>query len=187
LDNPIIWNNALVVGPVALSPEMNGERSANLRALWDENALYVQVHVADSTPWQTVREAATWWNSDSVHLRFWASGSKDFPNAVHLGIWNNGAAPGIIAFHDASIRRPDFDLRPITTQVTAEKNGYVLQMRLPWSWLDSQFAPRAGQSFRMAFLVNDGDLLTNEPILSANWGNAHAIYKPEVWGAAKLE
>ena len=187
LDNPIIWNKASVVGPVALSPEMSGERSATLGALWDENALYLQVHVADSTPWQNVREAATWWNSDSVHLRFWASGSKNSPNVVHLGIFNNGGVPGVIAFHDVSIRRPDFDLRPVTTQITVEKSGYVLQMRLPWSWLDSLFAPRAGQTFRMAFLVNDGDLLTEQPILAVNWGNAHALYKPEVWGTAKLE
>ncbi len=187
LENPIIWSNAREIGPVALSPEMVGERSATLRALWDENALYLQVKVTDSTPWQKVRDAATWWNSDSFHLRFWASGSQDFPNAVHLVVWNNGAAPGVIAFHDASIRRPDFDLSPVTRQVTIEKSGYVLNLRLPWNWLDTRLAPRAGGNFRMAFLVNDGDLLTNEPILAANFANAHALYKPEVWGVAKLD
>ena len=186
-DNPIIWRNAREVGPVTLSPEMIGERSAVLRALWDENALYLQMQVADSTPWQKVRDAATWWNSDSVHLRFWASGTPDFPNAVHLVVWNNGNVPGLIAFHDTSIRRPDFDLRPLTTQVTVGKNNYILNLRLPWKWLDSQFSPRAGENFRMAFLVNDGDLLTNEPILAANWGHANALYKPKVWGVAKLE
>ncbi len=186
-DNPLIWNNAHAVGPVALSPEMIGERSATLRALWDENALYLQAQVADSTPWQKVRNAATWWNSDSFHLRFWASGSKDFPNAVHLVVWNSGNGPGVIAFHDASIRRPDFDLSPITTRVTVEKNDYVLQMRLPWNWLDARFSPRTGGSLHLAFLVNDSDLFTDEPILCANYGNAHAMYKPEVWSVATLE
>lgn len=186
-DNPIIWNNAREVGPVARAPEIVGERSATLRALWDESALYLRVTVADSTPWQQVRDPATWWNSDSFHLRFWASGSKDFPNAVHLVVFNSGTAAGLMAFHDVNIRRADTDLRPVTSQVTVEKNGYVLNLRLPWRWLDSQFVPRAGQNLHMAFLVNDGDLLTNEAILAANYGNAHAMYKPEVWGTAKLE
>ena len=186
LENPLIWNNARELGPVALSPEMNGERSVKLQALWDENALYLRAQVADSTPWQKVRDPATWWNSDSFHLRL-ATGDKPFAQVIQLVAYNNDPAPGIIAFHDRTLRWPDTNLGGVNMRVAVEENGYVLQLRLPWRWLDSEFAPRSGQSFRLAFLVNDGDLLVNEPILGANWGNAHALYKPEVWGTGKLE
>lgn len=189
-DNPLIWNKAREVGPVALSPEMTSERSATLQGLWDENALYLQAKIADSTPWQKVQDATTWWNSDSFHLRLATGdkvGDKQPTQVVHLVAYNNGTMPGLMAFHDANLRRPDTDLRSVQMRVQVEKNSYLLQLRLPWRWIDSQFLPRSGQTFRLAFLANDGDLLVNEPILGANWGNANALYKPEVWGTAKLE
>ena len=185
LDNTLMWNKARELGPIALSPEMTSERSANLQALWDENALYLRAQIADSTPWQTVRDPSTWWNSDSLHLRL-ATGDKQTSQVVHLVAFNNGTTPGLVAFHDPNLRRPDTDLRPIKAHVEVGKNSYSLQLRLPWRWIDSQFLPRSGQKFRLAFLVNDGDLLVNEAILGANWGNAHALYKPEVWSVAQL-
>lgn len=187
LENTSMWSKAPPFGPLALSPEMIGERSALLNALWDESALYLRVQVADATPWQKVRDPASWWNSDSVHLRFWLTGPQEAPSVVHLVTYNSGVSPGLAAFHDINIRHADTDLRPIKAQVNIENKGYILTLRLPWRWLDSQFLPRSGQNFRMAFLVNDGDLLTNEPILAANFGNAHALHKPEVWGSAMLQ
>jgi dienelactone hydrolase len=188
LDNAAKWNDAPETGPVTLSPEMAAERSATVRALWDKEALYLRFRIADATPWQSASGNAPWWTADSVHLRLLTGG--DLPNArvMHIGLFNGGGeTPAAVAYRDVEIRQQEFDLRPLTTQIQKDETGYTLTARLLWKWIDPQFKAQSGRSFRFAFLVNDGDLLTNEPILGANFNNAHALYKPEVWGQVSLD
>lgn len=188
-ENPVDWNRATEIGPVALSPEMVGERSAALRALWDENALYLRVKVADATPWQPIGANQAWWNADSVHLRFAApaNGENAARSVFNLVLYNDGQRAHPMAFRGVDIKEPVWDMTPLTTRIEVEKAGYTLTLRLPWSWLGESFAPRTSRTFRFAFLANDSDLLTDETILGANFNNAHALYKPEVWGVATLE
>ena len=186
---PEAWNRAVEIGPIALSPEMVGERSANLRALWDENALYLRVKVADATPWQPIAANQDWWNADSVHLRFCTDPGAGFLPArvLNLVLYNDGLAAHAMAFRGVDIKDPVWDMQPLTSRVDVEKGGYTVTLCLPWNWLDDEFKPRAKNSFRFAFLANDSDLLTTEAILGANFNNAHALYKPDAWGSMTLE
>lgn len=199
LVNPAEWNKAREIGPVAASPEMIGERDTRLRALWDNDNLYLRFVVADPTPWQVSHPNAAWWLADALHLRLntaelaldsAANNAFNPPHVLHMGLFNaalpNGA-PGAVAYRDVAITQQEYDLSSLYMRVEMSDAGYTLTLRLPWRWIDTQFAPQAGRTFRLAFLVNDGDLLTNEPLPTANFNNAHALYKPEVWGLAQLE
>ena len=67
--HPEVWAQARPTGPIAGGPEVVGQQSALLSALWDSKALYLNIQAADPTPWLPLPNGPPFWNGDSVQLR----------------------------------------------------------------------------------------------------------------------
>lgn len=69
IQHPEAWAQARPVGPIAGGPEVIGQQSATLSALWDSKALYLNIKADDPTPWLPLPTGPPFWNGDSVQLR----------------------------------------------------------------------------------------------------------------------
>ncbi|HUU70012.1 MAG TPA: PhoPQ-activated protein PqaA family protein [Planctomycetota bacterium] len=200
------WKPAEKFGPLAAGPEVLNAQSAEMQAMWDADALYLRLVVADNTPWQPAVPGAMWFNGDSVQLRLRTDAKCDDPkvpaaqqHVLHLGWYQTDGNPdwGLGVAVDA-VRGRDFrgkidDTSPVKCKVAidpgAAKPGttYTLTVAIPWSFIDPQFKPEPGRTFKLALEVNYADLLTNERAGMIDFNHAGEFSRPEAWGTATLE
>ncbi|HUW30037.1 MAG TPA: alpha/beta fold hydrolase [Planctomycetota bacterium] len=200
------WAKAPKIGPLAAGPEVLNAQSAEMQAMWDADALYLRLVVADNTPWQPAVPGAMWFNGDSVQLRLRTDAKCDDPrvpaaqqHVLHLGWYQTDGNPdwGLGVAVDA-VRGRDFrgkidDTSPVKCKVAidpgAAKPGttYTLTVAIPWSFIDPQFKPEPGRTFKLALEVNYADLLTNERAGMIDFNHAGEFSRPEAWGTATLE
>ena len=196
LVTPDVWKRAHRVGPIAPGPEVLGEQSTTLDTLWHADALYVRVRVDDSSPWVAVPAGTDFWYGDSVHLRLRTearAGQTGVPdteqNVLHLAFYPDPQTGEVRlnAVRGKNLGTPARGAGAVTGTVAKQDGaGYTLTLRIPWRFMDSTLAPRAGRTIRFGLQTVYGDLLTDNAAGAANFNNGHLVSDPESWGQATL-
>ncbi|HUS58434.1 MAG TPA: alpha/beta fold hydrolase [Planctomycetota bacterium] len=193
------WKPSSPIQPIANGPEVLGEQQCRLDTLWDNQALYLKIHVTDRTPWLTAPPQTLWHQADSIQLRLRTDEKLDDnkitpaeQNILHLG-WYPGPDRQIIT--DA-VRGRDFkgiinDTSPVKTSIILEKEkgaqgAYTLIAQIPWALIDPTFTPQPGRSLKFALLVNYADILTTERTATIDFNRASEFSNPASWGLATL-
>lgn len=196
LENPDAWANARTIGPLAGGPEVVGEQSAHLAALWDAQALYLKVDVDDRTPWQPTSPGLPFWCGDSVQWRINLNqplrGVEPDEERIVFLSWYPDPTDGSLRLlaqrrTDMSENLTDRETTRLACKITVKRGeGYTLTAQVPWSTLDANYRPDVNRPFHLAVLVNAGDLLTDEWIGGVDFNNAMEYNNPESWGMATL-
>lgn len=187
------WPKAPALAPIANASEVIGEQSAALDAQWDNQALYLRLHVDDRTPWLTRVAGTPWFSADSVQLRLRteeraADTLRDTEmHVIHLGWYPETGKVAVDAVRGANFKGAVSDVSPITAHIEIEPGkGYRLVSRIPWSLIDSTLVPSEGRTIRFALMVNYGDHLTSERIGAIDLNGAGQFNNPNAWGTATL-
>lgn len=136
-----------------VSGEVGGAKdlAALWQAAWDQNNLYIRVGVEDDHPY--VSDSTVPWHDDAIEIYVDADGSGgrqyDGRHDFHFifNLKDNKVALGK--------KSPAIGSMPMNHRVTRAKEGYVLELTVPWSAMRVQ--PRAGQRIGLDVHVNDDD------------------------------
>ncbi|MGA2092602.1 MAG: sugar-binding protein [Sedimentisphaerales bacterium] len=132
-------------------PSSPNDLSANFRAMWDENNLYILVDVADdilthgSTP-------DNWYQNDSVEVYIDADNSKsnqyDNDDAQYYFVWDR--TKPTMGVHNEHGRLENVEFAMVTTD-----KGYRTEIKFPWATLGKK--PATGATIGFDVQVNDSD------------------------------
>ena len=176
-----IAGSRLVVGS---SP---GELEASAKLTWDDNDLYVLMHVTDSTPMQNSQVADQAWDGDAVEL-FVGHDEVDrsgplLPTDRHI-LLGAGSAKGT-SYVASGQEMPTGGCQTVVV-IDSDRKGYTLEAAVPFSLLD--FKAATGSALRFDVAIDDSadgqhrvrQLMWNGDARNSsdrgNWG--HAILSP---------
>ena len=164
----------------------NDDFSGAIYARWDEEALYLLADVRDASPMQNKWNNAEVWRGDGLEIfmgtnpdlegrNTYSDTDFQFILAPEGKTWIYGQASGGV--RDAAMDGIEIVTRP-------DKEGYVLEARIPWS--NFAFVPHDGDEIKVEFNLNnavEGQGLPTK-FFWATDGNAYR--SPEGWGRAVL-
>lgn len=183
-------------GEKASPPSSPDDLSANFRALWDEQDLYLFVDVTDDKLVNdtdpdhaiTVPTGSTvipWWYDDSVEVYIDGDNAKSTeygPNDFHFR-FNWGEKPSMRVYN----RNQEVQLDGIEFAMVRTDKGYSTEAKFPWKTLHVK--PVAGASIGLDVHVNDDDnggerdtkITWRDPVDSA-WQNPQSFGNAELAG-----
>ncbi|MBI5513161.1 MAG: carbohydrate-binding family 9-like protein [Deltaproteobacteria bacterium] len=200
------WATAGRTGPL-VHPGTGREEPASrvqaeARLLWDATGLYLGIRVRDPSPdrpfTNTARDPHVWERSSGVELMLQPGDPGDNRDYFELQVDTAGAVWStrfedynrpISRGPDGATRYGHQDWDPaVSVASRADREGYTLELRLPWSALTgvgAQVPPRNGDAWRAnVYTFRDGqrDSLAWSPLLGQ--GNFHRASR---WGRLRFE
>jgi hypothetical protein len=174
-------------------PSSSNDLSADFRAMWDENNLYVLVDVTDdvlvndtspdqSVTLQTGSTTIPWWFDDCVEVYIDADNSKsnqyDNDDAQYHFDWDK--THPTMGRHNEHGRMENIEFAMVTTE-----KGYRTEIKFPWATLGRK--PSAGASIGLDVHVNDDDD-GGERDTKITWNDKQdtAWQNPQAFGNAEL-
>ena len=148
-----IWNAAKpykIANVLYEPPKSSKDLSADYRAMWDENNLYLLVEVTDDILKHDT-SPEDWYDSDSVEVYIDATDGKSAqygPTDFQYGfIWDKTSPQMLEGKHS---RTNGVQYALVTTDT-----GYRVEIKFPWSTLGTK--PSAGAKIGLDVQVNDND------------------------------
>jgi hypothetical protein len=186
---------------------------------WDAENLYVGWQVKDASPWINGASAPEFLyaTGDTVDLRL-GLGENANPKRtqpalgdLRVSIGNFKGEPKVVGYRKVSEKKQpktfssgivaaypmDWvgELKAKELKVTTTKDGYTVEVALPWSELGR--VPKAGESVKLDFGATYGDAKGLDTMLRNHWSNqrtglvndeVHELaMEPAFWGTAKFE
>ncbi len=199
--------------------EKSPDTAVDAACSWDAENLYVGWQVKDSTPWVNGASAPEFLyaTGDTVDLQVGmdeaANPKRTEPGKgdIRISVGNFKGKPKVVGYRKVSEQKKpktfssgvvanypmDWvgELKAKELKVTTSKDGYTVEIALPWSELGR--CPKPGESVNLDFGVTYGDAKGLDTMLRNHWSNQHTgIVNDEVfelkmesnfWGAAKFE
>jgi hypothetical protein len=199
--------------------EKGPDTAVTVGCAWDAENLYVGWQVKDATPWVNGASApeSLYATGDTVDLQIGlgeAANPKRTEPAlgdIRVSIGNFKGGPKAIGYRKVSERKQpktfssgivaaypmDWvgELNAKDLKVTTTKDGYTVQVALPWSELGR--CPKSGESVKLDFGATYGDPKGLDTMLRNHWSNQRTgivndevhelMMEPAFWGAAKFE
>ncbi len=132
-DNTEIWKkqNSEKIANVA-----NGDHgaSAEFKAVWDEDYLYIRAEVTDNTP---DTSAADYVNQDSIEVYINEENSK-------TATYGKGDKHYLITRDNQVEAEAGTDIKLLKSNVTSDKNGYVVELAIPITSITMQQGSQIG-------------------------------------------
>jgi hypothetical protein len=167
--------------------------SAEYRAMYDDNYLYLLVDVTDNLLVHDVKNdqsitlpsgsmATPWWYNDSVEVYIDADNSKsdkyDNDDAQYYFVWDK--TKPIMGVHQQHGRLEGVEFAMVTTD-----KGYRTEIKFPWTTLGRK--PAAGVKIGFDVQVNDSDSSGKRERKIAWFGKKDDAWEnPQVFGNAEL-
>ena len=169
------------------------DSEADWRFQWDEQYLYLVVHVTDNIHVQTESGASTYLG-DSLEVQFDTEREKDYEPSVspddyqiELSPGDFGAIPAeAIRFRgDGNNTLPEAPGHNIIVASKRTNDGYILEARIPWA--DIGVTPSQSLVLGANFNVNDNDT-PNSARQEAMYSNigTRSYRNPTTWGTVTL-
>ncbi len=156
---------------------------ADYRLCWNEQYLYFNIQVMDSTPMKNNHQGATLWLGDAVELFI----GTEKPDQGGLPMYSDRqilAGAGSSAELHIVDYPGDLGVCQLLVERSASGKGYNLQLALPWEVVGTK--PRAGQQFLFDVAVdNSVDGQKRSQQLVWNGGSANSKDRG-LWGLATL-
>lgn len=154
---------------------------ASFRAAWDEENLFVFVHVRDATPRENSQPQSRLWDADAVELFI---GSESFDQGGRLLF---GDRQFVFSASDDKMYVYHAPVQPTiqrTTVTDVDGKGYSLEIAIPWDALSVK--PKDGVELLFDLAVNDGDGGAKR-VRQLMWnGNERNASERSSWGRLKL-
>jgi hypothetical protein len=178
-----VWNSAR---PLNLShviyepPTSPKDLSAEYKALWDANNLYLLVTVTDD---QLRHDAGpdTWWETDGVEVYIDATNGKSAEygptDYQYAFVWDKNRPQLVEAKHNRT--------NGVQYAVLTTDTGYRVEIRFPWSTLGTK--PAVGAKLGLDVEVNDSDTgAKRDSKLAWHAREDNAWVNPQAFGNAEL-
>ncbi len=179
-----IWSTAPLykIASVLYSPPSSpDDLSADFRAMWDENNLYMLVDVTDDNL-KNDSGVDEWWYDDSVEVYIDADNSKsnqyDDDDAQYHFDWD--ATNPTMGTHQQHGRTENVEFAMVTTE-----KGYRTEIKFPWATLGKK--PSAGATIGGDVHINDDDDGgERDKKIACNGKQDNAWENPQAFGNAEL-
>jgi MYXO-CTERM domain-containing protein len=175
---------------------VGGDNTVTLSGVWHEDALYLAAGVEDpllyATP--TPRDSALTWENDAIELLFdptlqggtsVADGDQAFRQyivTIANGLFD---AYGCCATADRSFTGQATSYVTLDGTLNGPGNGYLIEVRLPWS--DLGVSPTPGLVFGLDVANDDRDDLQVDPIIQSDWAQLTTSFgQPSQWARLEL-
>jgi hypothetical protein len=191
-----VWANADILkanrirrNPDNVDPDVDADCSGTLRALWDNEYLYVLVDVTDDILIQD-SDYATAWHDDRIEVFIDADNSKGAALDVlndfqYCFSWNPDVHPPLEwYFRDDNAKDA---LAGVEQAVVITDEGYRIEIKFPWSTLLGS-TPTAGDRIGIGLAMSDDDDGDAVDAQIAGWvlGLASSPHIPNLWGTGRL-
>jgi hypothetical protein len=172
--------------------------TGDFRIAYDDQYLYVAVHVADQTVVSNIapNDIKGHWRSDSVEITVDPQGagvSEHTLTTFKTGIFPFDTEGNVQAERDADANQGPIATTAPDMQFASQRtdDGYNLEVAIPWNAVPGAVAP--GDSFGFDVLIYDCDKA--EAVVGENCNEARTAWSawgqiqgnPRLWGHAKLE
>jgi hypothetical protein len=179
-------------GEACSSPSSPNDLSAEYRAMWDENNLYLLVDVTDdvlvhdpryaqSTTLPSGSATVPWWYNDCIEVYIDADNSKsnqyDNDDAQYHFDWDK--THPTMGVHQQHGRMENIEFAMVTTPT-----GYRTEIKFPWATLGRK--PATGATIGLEVEVNDDDSGKRDHKIAWFAKQDNAWENPQVFGNAEL-
>jgi hypothetical protein len=158
-------------------PSSSNDLSANYRALWDQDNLYLLVEVTDDV---LRHDSGQWYNSDSVEVYIDDNDAKapvPGQNDYQYGfIWDKTSPEMLEAKHNGT--------NGVQYAIVTTEKGYRVEAKFPWATLGVK--PSAGAKIGLDVQVNDNDTGTRKTKIAWHAPKDNAFRDPQLLGNAEL-
>lgn len=160
---------------VYVSKELFANERMEFSFSYDKNALYFAAKVNDLSPLKNIHHVSgRFWEGDSIQLRLYTKlNSENVPQSrrgvtsqdkqiVHANIYYQHPVQKVMTRFDYSINFIESKISPSEVKVALKlfpgRNGYNVELKLPWKVLNMKKAPKPGDYIRALAEVNFGNL-----------------------------
>jgi len=154
--------------------------TADVRAGWDAQALYLAFDVTDSALLPASGAESALWNGDGVEVMIDAAFDRSTTadqNDFHFVVSSSGQLADAVAWTDYSFASG------ATANATSRAGGYRVELRIPFAQLG--VTPAAGMQLGFDVAFNDRDVVGG-PLSSKDFAGLTAFNAPSRWGVLVL-